>query len=264
MADKMFGDTDVKLAGRLSLAGQHRHSPTAAASPMTPPMSTYDMPHYQSWQSELTVNGNGLGQCLKWTGGPVLLRGIESRRRRLSSICSCPAPARRPAPSPASRSRSPTGPTMANSTSVTRPMPRRLIAWPRHAASPRALRYTVDQRNAYLDTDDDPHPRHPGDHQPCQRGLQFRPLHLSWHHLFRPTTVCALTNATGVSLPLANAPHHQQNLPQADLDAGDGSRSVRQDHGLFHHAVGLSFGRHQFPSLNPSVDGRAAGKGDRL
>src|SRR5262249_21225280 len=66
--DKTFGDVDVKL-----LAG-HRWFDTAGISvsrgaPYDNIENFFVNPDYQSWTSELTVNGAGFANRLKWTAG---------------------------------------------------------------------------------------------------------------------------------------------------------------------------------------------------
>ena len=67
-ANKIFGDTNVKL-----MAAYRTWDSTGTAVSRGQPFETntyiYGTPNYQSWQSELTVNGSVLDDKLKWTTG---------------------------------------------------------------------------------------------------------------------------------------------------------------------------------------------------
>ena len=63
----------------------------------------------------------------------------------------------------------------------------------------------------------------------------------------RPTSAPSPARAA-CSLPLSQCGMNvNKSFRPADMDAGRRSRSVRQDHGLFHQPVRLSLGRHQHP-----------------
>jgi iron complex outermembrane recepter protein len=68
IANKSFGDTNVKL-----MAAYRTWDSTGTAVSRGQPFETntyiYGTPNYQSWQSELTVNGSALDDKLKWTTG---------------------------------------------------------------------------------------------------------------------------------------------------------------------------------------------------
>ena len=76
-ANKSSGDIDVKLMARLSRLGQYRHRGQPRPALRHQRSIVYSMPDYQSWQSELTVNGKALDDKLKWTSGPVLLQRAQ-------------------------------------------------------------------------------------------------------------------------------------------------------------------------------------------
>ncbi len=67
-ANKSFGDTNVKL-----MSAYRTWNSTGQAVSRGQPFATniysYNTPNYESWQSELTVNGNALDDKLKWTAG---------------------------------------------------------------------------------------------------------------------------------------------------------------------------------------------------
>jgi iron complex outermembrane recepter protein len=68
IANKSLGDTNVKL-----MAAYRTWDSTGTAVSRGQPFATniyrYDTPNYQSWQSELTVNGSAIDDRLKWTAG---------------------------------------------------------------------------------------------------------------------------------------------------------------------------------------------------
>ncbi|HXL70521.1 MAG TPA: TonB-dependent receptor plug domain-containing protein, partial [Rhizomicrobium sp.] len=68
VADKTLGDIDVKLLGAYRWFDSFGSSNSRGLSYDTTNFS-YAFPHYQSWESELTVNGNALDNRLKWTTG---------------------------------------------------------------------------------------------------------------------------------------------------------------------------------------------------
>jgi iron complex outermembrane receptor protein len=67
-ANKSFGDTNVKL---MSAYRTWNSTGTAVSrgQPFATNIYTYDTPDYESWQSELTVNGSAMDDKLKWTTG---------------------------------------------------------------------------------------------------------------------------------------------------------------------------------------------------
>jgi iron complex outermembrane receptor protein len=66
--DKRFGDLDVKWLAAYRGWDNHGTSVGRGLSYDTA-QYIYQVPNYQSWQSELTVNGNALDDKLKWTTG---------------------------------------------------------------------------------------------------------------------------------------------------------------------------------------------------
>ena len=68
IANKNFGDIDAKW-----MAAYRTWNSTGTAvsrgQPFATNIYTYDTPNYQSWQSELTVNGSAIDDKLKWTTG---------------------------------------------------------------------------------------------------------------------------------------------------------------------------------------------------
>jgi iron complex outermembrane recepter protein len=67
-ADKLLGDLDLKWIGAYRWLDTIGSSNSRGLSYDTTNF-TYAVPRYQSWDSELTVNGNGLDNRLKWTTG---------------------------------------------------------------------------------------------------------------------------------------------------------------------------------------------------
>ena len=68
VADKLFDDVDVKLLAAYRWFDSFGSSNSRGLSYDTTNF-TYGMPNYQSWESELTVNGSAFDNRLKWTGG---------------------------------------------------------------------------------------------------------------------------------------------------------------------------------------------------
>ena len=73
VADKSFGKTDVKLAAAYRTMSTTGISSSRGLGYVTN-VFTYGTPQYRSYQSELTVNGSGLGDRLKWTTGLFYFR----------------------------------------------------------------------------------------------------------------------------------------------------------------------------------------------
>ena len=249
VADKMFDDIDVKLLGAYRWFDNFGTS-NSRGLPYDTTNFTYGMPNYQSWQSELTVNGKALDDTPEMDHAACSSSRNRAPMTAALNICSCPAPARRRRRSPASRSPSPTGPTMASATPA---MPAYAQAtYSHHRRHPpdrrrRATPWTSAPPISTPPPSARPPPPRPA--PPSSTASSIRPASpIRASPMPGQTDVCAHHQPTGVSLPLAQcAQDSQQDFPQADLDAGDRSRPVRQDHGLCHQPVGLSLGRHQYP-----------------
>jgi iron complex outermembrane receptor protein len=67
-ANKTLGDIDVKMMAAYR-TWNNQGTAVSRGQPFETNTYLYDFPNYQSWQSELTVNGNALDSKLKWTAG---------------------------------------------------------------------------------------------------------------------------------------------------------------------------------------------------
>jgi iron complex outermembrane receptor protein len=67
-ANKNFGDIDVKLMGAYR-TWENTGTAVSRGQPYVNNAYVYNFPNYESWQSELTVNGTALDSRLKWTAG---------------------------------------------------------------------------------------------------------------------------------------------------------------------------------------------------
>lgn len=72
-ADKSFGDIDVKWTGGYR-TWQNFGRAVSRGQPFETNTYLYQFPNYQSWQTELTVNGSALNDRLKWTTGLFYFR----------------------------------------------------------------------------------------------------------------------------------------------------------------------------------------------
>lgn len=72
-ADKSFGDIDVRWMGGYRTWKNFGRA-VSRGQPYETNTYLYQFPNYQSWQSELTVNGAGLNERLKWTTGLFYFR----------------------------------------------------------------------------------------------------------------------------------------------------------------------------------------------
>ena len=124
------------------------------------------------------------------------------------------------------------------------------------------VRYTYDERYAHVATQSIRTPATAATTAALTNAV-FNPTPFVYNGISYAgqSNVCLLTNPNGVTLPLvAMRGGYQQELPQADLDPGAGSRSVGGHHGLCDHALGLSLRRHQHPGAEYRRHDRAAGK----
>ena len=242
---KLDGDIDVKLLG-----AYHWFDSTGQAvsrgQPYVASVYLFNVPKYQSWQSELTVTGSDFDDRLKWTSGLFFFEESDPADGGLQDLFlpSAGTPPSAAAGKQISVTNSATNGELNISYAGYAQATYEVIPGTRVTAG---ARYTMDQRNAYLDTAKIQTPTTAALSATTANGVfSTTPYTIYGISYANQTDVCALTNAAGVSLADGAMPHrHQQDLPQADLDAGHRSRPVRQDHGVFHHALGLSLRRHQ-------------------
>ena len=116
-------------------------SPTAAACPTTPPISPTGFPNYQSWQSELTVNGNGFDNRLKWTTGLFFFQESSPDDGGFEYLF-LPSAGSAPPPVAGKQFTVTDWATMASATPAMPPMPRRPTASPSDTRLTAGVRYT--------------------------------------------------------------------------------------------------------------------------
>jgi iron complex outermembrane receptor protein len=200
-AEKKFdNDIDVKF---LSAYRWLDTSGTAISrgQPYIANIYVYSMPRYKSWQSELTVTGAGFDDRLKWTGGLFFFEETDPndggyQNLFLPSAGSAPTAA-------AGKQISVTDQTRNGELNISYAG----YAQATYAVFPdtritAGVRYTVDQRNAYLATTKTLTPTTATLSATTVNGV-FNPAGdtIDGITYSGTTTVCALTNAAGVSLP---------------------------------------------------------------
>jgi len=204
-ADKLFGDTDVKLLGAYRWFDSTGQSNSRGQSFDTANFQ-FDFPKYQSWESELTVNGNALDDRLKWTTGLFFFEesspddgGFEFLF--LPSAGSAPA---------AVAGKQITVTDWSNNGE-------RNTSYAAYAQATYSLtddtrltvgaRYTLDQRASFLDTTTIRTPATAATTKAVPNGV-FDPSGFTYQGITYSgqTQVCALTNAAGASLSLAQCP----------------------------------------------------------
>ena len=75
-ANKTLGDLDVKLMTSFRTF-DNTGLAVSRGQPFEANTYVYGYPDYQSWQSELTVNGKALDNKLQWTTGLFLFYGAQ-------------------------------------------------------------------------------------------------------------------------------------------------------------------------------------------
>ena len=202
---KLDDDIDVKLLGAyrwLDSTG----TAISRGQPYVASVYGYDMPRYKSWQSELTVTGSGLDNSLKWTGGLFFFEESDpddggSQYLFLPSAGSPPSALSGKQASYTDQTRNGelniSYAAYAQATYTVRP-DTRITA---------GVRYTVDQRDAFLDTQKTLFPTTSALSATTVNGV-YNPGTYSLYGINYAgyTTVCSLTNAGGTSLPLASCP----------------------------------------------------------
>ena len=246
-ANKRFDDIDVRLMGAYRTFDNSGNA-VSRGQPLETNTYIYRFPKYESWQSELTVNGKALAGKLQWTTG---LFYFNERSPNDGGQLYLFLPSAGSAPTAAAGKQLTVTDWSNNSeenSSYAAYAQATYSIWSDTRLTA-GVRYTYDERFAHIAT---PHHPHPRDHRDQQRGgerrvrsgrLHLRRHHLCrHHHLLRPDQ-CQWRDPAAVGLPFRSQPQ----LPQADLDPGAGSRPVGRHHGLCHHALGLSGRRHQYP-----------------
>ncbi len=202
--DKLFGDVDVKLLGAYRWFDSFGSSNSRGLSYDTTNF-TYAFPRYQSWESELTVNGNALDNRLKWTTGLFFFQE-SSPNDGGSEYLFLPS-----AGSPAAvAGKQITVTDWANNGE-------RNTSYAAYAQGTYSItsdtrltlgaRYSLDQRSAYMDTTTIRTPATAATSRAVTNGV-FDPTGFTYLGTTYPgqTIVCGLTNAGGIPLPMAQCP----------------------------------------------------------
>ncbi|HKD47534.1 MAG TPA: TonB-dependent receptor [Rhizomicrobium sp.] len=203
-ADKLFGDVDVKLLGAYRWFDSFGSS-NSRGLPYDTTNFSYGFPRYQSWQSELTVNGNGFDNRLKWTTGLFFFQ--ESSPDDGGSEYLFLPSAGSPAPAAGKQitvtdwsnngERNTSYAAYAQGTySITSDT--RLTA---------GVRFSLDQRSAFMDTTTIRTPATAATTKPVINGT-FDPAGFTYlgTTYSGQTIVCGLTNAGGIPLPMQQCP----------------------------------------------------------
>ena len=206
VADKKFDDSiDVKLTGAyrwLDSTG----TAVSRGQPYVASVYVYDMPRYKSWQSELTVTGSDFDDRLKWTGGLFFFEESDPNDGGYQNLFLPSAGS--PPSAIANKQASTTDQTRNGELNISYAAYAQATysIWPDTRVTAGA-RYTLDQRDAYLDTQKVLFPTTAVLSANTVNGVYSSGTYsLDGINYSGYTTVCALTNATGVSLPLGSCP----------------------------------------------------------
>jgi iron complex outermembrane recepter protein len=206
VADKTFDNNiDVKLTGAyrwLDSTG----TAISRGQPFVASVYVYGMPRYQSWQSELTVTGAALDDRLKWTTGLFFFEESDPNDGGYQYLF---LPSAGSAPSALAGKQASTTDQTRNgelNASYAAYAQATYAIWPDTRVTVGG-RYTVDQRDAFLDTQKVVFPTTAALSATTVNGV-FNPGNYAVQgtNYSGSTTVCALTDATGVSLPLGACP----------------------------------------------------------
>ena len=228
VAEKKFdNDIDVKLLG-----AYHWFDSTGTAisrgQPFVASQYIFNIPDYKSYQTELTATGTGFDQKLKWTSGLFFFEESDPRDGGLQYLF---LPSAGSAPNPASGKQ-------ASTTDQTRNGELN-ISYAAYAQATYAVfpdtrvtvggRYTVDQRNAHLETTKTVWPFTAALSLATANGVYNPGIYtVDGIGYAGSNTVCALTDAGGTSLPMSTCPtnlyktfHHATWTLAIDHDLSD-------------------------------------------
>jgi iron complex outermembrane receptor protein len=207
VADKKFDDDiDVKLTGAYRWFDSTGTS-ISRGQPYVSAQYVFNIPDYQSYQTELTATGMALDSKLKWTGGLFFFEESDPRDGGFQWLFLPSAGPNGPSPNPGKQ---------ASTTDQTRNGELN-ISYAAYAQVTYAIwpdtrltlggRYTIDQRNAHLDTQKIVWPFTPGVSTAVTNGVYNSGTYTADGIGYAGfTTVCSLTDATGASLPLTSCP----------------------------------------------------------
>jgi len=201
-ADKDFGDIDVRWMGAYRTWKNFGRA-VSRGQPFETNTYLYQFPNYQSWQSELTVNGTGLGDRLKWTSGLFYFR---ERSPNDGGYLYLFLPSAGSAPSPVAGRQLTVTDSSRNSEdnasyAFYAQATYKLLPTTRVTAG---IRYTYDERFAHIATQTVRTPATQATSNTVVNGV-FNPAGFTFESITYAgqTNACALTNANGVLLPLA-------------------------------------------------------------
>ena len=201
VADKSLGTVDVKLTGAYRTMDTTGISSSRGLGYVTN-VFTYGTPDYRSYQSELTVNGIGLSDRLKWTGGLFFFRETSPNDGDQLYLFLPAGVAPAAAAGKQITYTNPTDNDERNSSYAAYAQGTYdLGAGTRFTAG---ARYTVDQRLAHLATQTVRTPSSTATNATVANGI-FNPASFSILGIAYSgqTDACALTNSGGVLLPLS-------------------------------------------------------------
>jgi iron complex outermembrane receptor protein len=201
VADKTLGGVDVKLSG-----AYRAWNTTGVASSRGLPYATniflYATPDYRSYQSELTINGQGFGDRLKWTTGLFFFRETSPNDGDQLYLF---LPSGNTPAAVAGKQITYTNPTGNDGRNTSYAA----YAQATYAIGPdtrltAGVRYTVDQRFAHLETQTIRTPATAATTATVANGV-FDPSPYLIYGISYPgqTHACALTDTGGKLLPLA-------------------------------------------------------------
>ena len=253
LADKTFDDIDVKWINAYRWLDSSGQSNSRGLSYDTTNF-TYQVPDYQSWQSELTVNGNALSDKLKWTGGLFFFEE-SSPDDGGAEYLFLPSAGSPPTAAPGKQititnwanngERNTSYAAYAQGTySVTDDT--RVTA---------GVRYTLDQRAAFIDTTTIRTPATQTTTNAVTNGVfNAAPFVYQGISYSGQTITCATTSTNGVSLPLSQCPTN------VNKGFGKATWTLAIDHDLFDKTMvyftsrsGYRSGGINTQAANPSV-----------
>jgi iron complex outermembrane receptor protein len=202
VADKLFDDVDIKLLAAYRWFDNFGSSNSRGLSYDTTNF-TYGMPNYQSWESELTVNGTAFDNRLKWTGGLFFFEESSPRDGGFEYLF---LPSAGSAPSPVAGKQI----TVTNwSNNGERNTSYAAYAQGTYNLTDdtrltAGIRYTIDQRAAFIGTTTTRTPATAATSAAVVNGV-FNAASFTYQGITYAgqTNVCAITSLSGVSLPLA-------------------------------------------------------------
>jgi iron complex outermembrane receptor protein len=201
-ANKSFGDIDVRLMGAYRTFSNFGTA-VSRGQPYETNTYVYQYPEYQSWQSELTVNGKALNNKLQWTAGLFYFKEHSPNDGGLLYLF---LPSAGSAPAAAAGKQLTVTDWSRNSEEN-----RSYAGYAQATYSPwsdtrltAGVRYTYDERFAHIGTQTVRTPATPATNATAVNGV-FSPSPFTFEGISYAgtTTSCGLTNVSGVIRPLS-------------------------------------------------------------